>query len=70
MAFEESSVWAAEHDTSVEIVDAIFARAGNDEQLAQRIWAERPRDVLDAAFAESTAASLIWDGRVIQRPNG
>ncbi|WP_447870107.1 YccJ family protein [Serratia fonticola] len=56
-------------ETSVEIAEAIFELAGNDEVLAQKIWEEGSDEVLPLAFSKTDADQLYWGEETIERKN-
>lgn len=59
--------WAKIRETSLEIAEAIFEVANNDEALAQKIWAEGSDKVLEMAFAKTTKDHLFWEKERIDR---
>ena len=61
MANHNVKSWATVRETSVEIAEAIFELAGNDEVLAQKIWEEGSDEALEKAFAKTTADQLYWE---------
>lgn len=61
--------WARLRETSVEIAQAIFELAKNDEKLAQKIWDEGNDEVLPLAFAKTDADELYWGDETIFRAN-
>lgn len=52
--------WAKVRETSIEIAQAIFELANNDEVLAEQIWEEGSDEVLPLAFSKTTADRLYW----------
>ena len=56
--------WAKVRETSIEIAQAIFELANNDEVLAEQIW-----EVLPLAFSKTTADRLYWGEETIERKN-
>ena len=69
MANHNVKSWATVRETSVEIAEAIFELAGNDEVLAQKIWEEGSDEVLPLAFAKTDKDSLFWGEQTIERKN-
>lgn len=61
--------WAEIRNTSIEIAEAIFEVANNDEALAQKIWEEGSDKVLELAFAKTKADKLFWEEETIERAN-
>lgn len=61
--------WARIRATSVEIAEAIFEVAENDEKLAQQIWQEGSDKVLEIAFANTDKDTLYWEAETIERKN-
>jgi hypothetical protein len=61
--------WATVRETSIEIAEAIFQLAKNDEVLAQKIWDEGNDEVLPVAFAKTDADHLFWGEEKIDRKN-
>ncbi|OCG10518.1 YccJ family protein [Gilliamella apicola] len=47
--------WASVRETSIEIAEAIFELANDDEKLAEQIWEEGSDEVLKLAFAKTKA---------------
>ncbi|HCM61262.1 MAG TPA: hypothetical protein DIT05_01780 [Morganella sp. (in: Bacteria)] len=63
------AAWAKVRETSVEIAQAIFELAGNDEILAEQIWEEGSDEVLPLAFSKTDADRLYWGEETIERKN-
>lgn len=61
--------WANVRETSIEIAEAIFELANNDEKLAEQIWEEESDEVLKQAFAKTKADKLFWGEQTIERKN-
>ncbi|EKT63907.1 YccJ family protein [Providencia burhodogranariea] len=61
--------WAKTRETSIEIAEAIFELANNDEILAEKIWEEGSDEVLPLAFAKTKADRLFWGEETIERQN-
>lgn len=61
--------WANIRETSIEIAEAIFELANNDEKLAEQIWEEGSDEVLKKAFAKTKADKLFWGEQTIERKN-
>ncbi|AWH87560.1 YccJ family protein [Limnobaculum parvum] len=61
--------WARIRETSVEIAEAIFELANNDEVKAQQIWDEGSDEVLPLAFSKTDADRLYWGEETIERKN-
>ena len=61
--------WANIRETSIEIAEAIFELANNDEKLAEQIWEEGSDEVLKKAFAKTKADKLFWGEQTIARKN-
>ena len=61
MANHNVKSWATVRETSVEIAEAIFELAGNDEVLAQKIWEEGSDEALEKAFAKPPPISFIGE---------
>ncbi|MBK5072629.1 hypothetical protein I2492_06340 [Budviciaceae bacterium CWB-B4] len=61
--------WAKIRETSVEIAEAIFELANNDEVKAQQIWDEGSDEVLPLAFSKTDADRLYWGEETIERKN-
>lgn len=61
--------WAKTRDTSIEIAEAIFELAKDDEVLAQQIWDEGSDEVLALAFSKTKADTLFWGEQTIERKN-
>ncbi|QBH96672.1 hypothetical protein EKN56_09780 [Limnobaculum zhutongyuii] len=61
--------WAKVRETSVEIAEAIFELANNDEVKAQQIWDEGSDEVLPLAFSKTDADRLYWGEETIERKN-
>lgn len=61
--------WANVRETSIEIAEAIFELANNDEKLAEQIWEEGSDEVLKQAFAKTKADKLFWGEQTIERKN-
>ncbi|MFQ0992251.1 YccJ family protein [Gilliamella apicola] len=61
--------WASVRETSIEIAEAIFELANNDEKLAEQIWEEGSDEVLKLAFAKTKADKLFWGEQTIERKN-
>lgn len=69
MANHNVKSWATVRETSVEIAEAIFELANNDEILAQKIWEEGSDEVLPLAFSKTKADQLYWGEETIERKN-
>lgn len=54
-------------DTSIEIAEAIFEVANNDEALAQQIWEEGNDQVLKIAFSKTDKDTLFWGKECVSR---
>lgn len=63
------SEWAKVRETSIEIAQAIFELAKNDEVLAEKIWEEGSDEVLPLAFSKTTDDKLFWGEQTIERKN-
>lgn len=61
--------WASVRETSIEIAEAIFELANDDEKLAEQIWEEGSDEVLKLAFAKTKADKLFWGEQTIARKN-
>lgn len=61
--------WAEIRETSIEIAEAIFMIAHNDEALAQKIWEEGSDEALELAFAKTTEDTLFWGEEKVERKN-
>ena len=61
--------WANVRETSIEIAEAIFELANNDEKLAEQMWEEGSDEVLKKAFAKTKADKLFWGEQTIERKN-
>ncbi|QCR36467.1 YccJ family protein [Nissabacter sp. SGAir0207] len=61
--------WAEIRETSIEIAEAIFEFAENDETLAQKIWEEGNDEVLIRAFEKTDADHLFWGEEKVDRKN-
>lgn len=61
--------WAKVRETSIEIAQAIFELANNDEVLAEQIWEEGSDEVLPLAFSKTNADRLFWGEETIERKN-
>ena len=61
--------WANIRETSIEIAEAIFELANDDEKLAEQIWEEGSDEVLQRAFAKTKANKLFWGEQTIERKN-
>ncbi|MCX8574812.1 MULTISPECIES: YccJ family protein [unclassified Gilliamella] len=61
--------WAKIRETSLEIAEAIFELAHNDEKLAEQIWSEGSDEVLPLAFSKTKADRLFWGEQTIERKN-
>ncbi|QIQ20453.1 YccJ family protein [Zophobihabitans entericus] len=59
--------WAVKRETSVEIAEAIFELAGDDEQLAQQIWEHGDDRVLEIAFSRTDKDELSWGKEIASR---
>lgn len=69
MANHNVKSWATVRETSVEIAEAIFELAENDETLAQKIWEEGSDEALQMAFAKTNANQLFWGEETVERKN-
>lgn len=69
MANHNIKSWASVRETSIEIAEAIFEAAGDDEALAQKIWEEGSDDVLAKAFTKTDANQLYWGDETVERKN-
>jgi hypothetical protein len=67
MANHNVKSWATVRETSVEIAEAIFELAKNDEVLAQKIWEEGSDEALQMAFAKTSADQLYWGEETVER---
>lgn len=66
----ELKSWAKAHEsTSIEIAEAIFELANNDDALAEKIWSEASDEVLPLAFSKTDADHLFWGLERIDRKN-
>ncbi|EKT55665.1 YccJ family protein [Providencia sneebia] len=63
------SDWAKVRETSIEIAEAIFELANNDEVLAEKIWEEGADEVLPLAFSKTDKDILFWGEETIERKN-
>lgn len=54
-------------ETSVEIAEAIFELADNDEILVQKIWKEGSDKALQLAFSKTDADQLFWGVEAVER---
>lgn len=61
--------WANARETSIEIAQAIFELAKNDEVKAQQIWDEGSDEVLPLAFSKTKEDTLYWGEQTIERKN-
>lgn len=61
--------WASIRETSIEIAEAIFELAKDDEKLAEQIWEEGSDEVLKLAFSKTKADKLFWGEQTIERKN-
>lgn len=61
--------WASIRETSIEIAEAIFELAKDDEKLAEQIWEEGNDEVLKLAFSKTKADKLFWGEQTIERKN-
>lgn len=61
--------WAEVRQTSIEIAQAIFEVAHDDEALAQKIWEEGSDEALQIAFARSDKNQLFWGEETVERKN-
>ena len=61
--------WASVRETSIEIAEAIFELANDDDKLAEQIWEEGSDEVLKLAFAKTKADKLFWGEQTIERKN-
>ena len=61
--------WAKVRETSIEIAEAIFELANNDEIKAQQIWEEGVDEVLPLAFSKTKADVLYWGEETVERKN-
>lgn len=55
--------------TSIEIAEAIFDIADNDEALAQKMWAEGCDEALEIAFTKTDQNKLCWGEESVERKN-
>ncbi|WP_431222034.1 YccJ family protein [Serratia sp. L9] len=69
MANHNVKSWATVRETSVEIAEAIFELAKNDEILAQKIWEEGSDEALQLAFSKTDADQLFWGEETVERKN-
>lgn len=57
----ELKSWAKAHEsTSLEIAEAIFELANNDDATAEKIWSDGLDEVLPLAFSKTDADHLFW----------
>ncbi|HEY0269149.1 MAG TPA: YccJ family protein [Methyloradius sp.] len=61
--------WADIRETSIEIAEAIFEIADNDEAMAQKIWQEGSDEALEIAFAKTDHNKLFWGEEAVERKN-
>lgn len=61
--------WAEIRETSLEIAEAIFEIAHDDEALAQKIWEEGSDEALALAFANTSKNQLFWGEEKVERKN-
>ncbi|WP_410015860.1 YccJ family protein [Sodalis sp. C49] len=61
--------WAEIRETSLEIAEAIFQVADNDEALAQKIWEDGSDEALEIAFAKTSKDTLFWGEERVERKN-
>ena len=59
--------WARVRETSLEIAEAIFELAHDDETLAQQIWEEVNDKVMPLALAKTDKDQLYWGDETIDR---
>lgn len=59
--------FAEVRNTSIEIAEAIFEVANNDETLAQQIWEEGNDKVLEIAFSKTDKDTLFWGTESVSR---
>ncbi len=59
--------WADIRETSIEIAEAIFELAGNNEAMAQKIWEEGSDEALKIAFGKTDKNTLFWGEETIER---
>ncbi|WP_413734415.1 YccJ family protein [Sodalis sp. RH21] len=61
--------WAKIRETSIEIAEAIFEVANNDEALAQKLWEDGSDEALEIAFAKTSKDKLFWGEETVERKN-
>lgn len=61
--------WAEIRETSVEIAEAIFEVAQDDEILAQKLWEEGSDEALQLAFSKTDQDALFWGPERVERKN-
>ena len=66
---QDIEAWAQIRETSVEVAEAIFEKAEDDEVLAEQIWEEGNDGVLVNAFAKTDADHLFWGTETVERKN-
>ncbi|WP_434779141.1 YccJ family protein [Neisseria sp. Ec49-e6-T10] len=64
---QDIEAWANVRETSIEIAEAIFELAKDDEALAEQIWEEGSDEVLVKAFAKTDAERLFWGTETMER---
>ncbi|TCV98198.1 YccJ family protein [Biostraticola tofi] len=66
---ENIKSWAEIRQTSIEIAEAIFELADDDEVLAQKIWEEGSDEALQLAFTKTDQNKLFWGEETVERKN-
>ncbi|QUI71280.1 YccJ family protein [Pseudoalteromonas sp. M8] len=59
--------WADSRETSLEIAEAIFELANNNETLAQEMWEEGDDRVQVLAFSKTDEDELFWGNTTLTR---
>ncbi|WP_264041291.1 YccJ family protein [Pectobacterium carotovorum] len=59
--------FADSRETSIEIAEAIFELAGNDESVAQSIWENGDDRVAPLAFSKTDEDELFWGEEKVTR---
>ncbi|MEI7177110.1 YccJ family protein [Pectobacterium carotovorum] len=67
MTNETIKSFADSRETSIEIAEAIFELAGNDESVAQAIWENGDARVATLAFSKTDENELFWGEEKVVR---
>ncbi len=59
--------WAQVRETSIEIAQAIFEVANNNEAIAQKLWEEGNDRALEIAFTKTSDDVLFWGEDRVER---